>query len=216
MARMSRKSADVFARLLPEDERAAYVDAVAPEKSGARVAGGHAADERGRRWERHVAAEHAAAAGLGIAFMRKVGAPVYVGAGGVPTGWAGVGPADYQGFVRATGAWWRPCAVEAKSYEGRLQRDDIAMHQRRDLELVEKVGGLALVFLELTDDGGPLGAWAVQWGVLEKLWKVSTRAKPGKAGSQREADLITSRSVGPEELAGWEAVPGCYLRRWVA
>lgn len=211
---MSRKSADVFALMLPAEERVAYVEAVAPEKSGARVAGGKAADERGRAWERHVAAEHAAASGLGIAHMRKVGAPVQVGTGGLPVGWAGPGPCDYQGFIRAGGAWWRPVACEAKSREGRLQRDDVDPHQRRDLELVERVGGLALVLVELTDDGVPLGTWAVPWAEIERLWKRSTRAKPGKAGSQREGDYIVSNSVGPEELAGWETTPGCYLRRW--
>jgi hypothetical protein len=216
MPRMSRKSAEVFARLLPPDERADYVERVAYQKNSARVVGGRVADAAGKALERRVAQEHDVAAALGVARMRKVGAPVFVGDGGVPVGWAGHGPADYQGFVRASGAWWRPCAVEAKSREGRMQRDDLGTHQRDDLALVESVGGLALVFVQLTDDrsGQPLGAWAVEWGALERLWKVSRRAKPGKAGSPREEDHIVSRSVGPEELEGWEAAPGCYLRRW--
>lgn len=216
MGKMSRKSAELFAQRLPPEDRAAYIEAVAPEKSGARVAGGRLADATGKAWERRVAQEHDLGASLGIARMRKVGAPVYVGEGGVPIGWAGKGPADYQGFVRAGGAWWRPCAVEAKCVEGRLQRDDLRSNQRDDLALVEKVGGLALVFVELTDEDTalPLGAWAVEWGALEKLWKVTRRAKPGRAGSQRSEDYVESRSVGPAELRGWEATPGCYLRRW--
>ena len=64
------------------------------------------------------------------AYMRKVGAPVRVGEGGRPTEWAGVGPADYQGML----ADGRAVAVEAKSEAGRLQRDAIKAHQRRDLE----------------------------------------------------------------------------------
>lgn len=214
MARMSRKSADVFALMLPAEDRVAYVEAVAPEKSGARVAGGRLANARGKAWERYVEHEHAAASALGIAVMRKVGAPVHVGEGGLPVGWAGHGPADYQGFLRATGAWWRPVAVEAKSCEGRMQRDDVEPHQRRDLELVERVGGLALVLVELTADGSPIGTWAVPWSELERLWLVKRRARPGKAGSKLESDTIETRSVGPSELAGWEARPGCYLLRW--
>ena len=35
----------------------------------------------------------------GIAFVRKVGAPVRVGADGLPCSWAGVGGADYVGGV---------------------------------------------------------------------------------------------------------------------
>ena len=215
MAKLSRSTANVFARLLPADERAEYIAAVAPARNGNRVAGGHAADERGRRWERFVADHHRVAAAEGIARMRKVGAPVIIGAGGTPTGWAGSGPADYQGFVRAGGAWWRPCAVEAKSREGRLQRDDIDAHQRRDLDLVDSVGGLALVLVELTDDGDPIGAWAVPWNVLDTLWKVTRRVKPGRAGSALPADYITSRSVGASDLSGWEVQGDCYLRRWV-
>ena len=216
MGKMSRKSAEVLARMLPPEDREEWINAVAPEKSGARVAGGKVAEERGRAWERRVACEHDLAASLGIARMRKVGAPVRVGEGGLPVAWAGTGPADYQGFIRAGGAWWRPCAVEAKCVEGRLQRDEVRPHQRDDLALVEKVGGLALVFVELTDDGTglPLGSWAVEWGALEKLWKVTRRAKPGRAGSKRAEDYVESRSVGPAELKGWEADPACYLRRW--
>lgn len=96
-----------------------------------------------------------------------------------------------------------------------MQRDDIDPHQRADLALVEGVGGLSLVFVQLIGDlGEVLGAWAVEWGALEDIWRVTRRAKPGRSGSKLAADYVESRSVGPVELKGWEADPGCYLRRW--
>lgn len=212
MSRVSAKSAAVFALMLPPEEREAYVAAVAPAE-GARVAAGHLARERGDAWEAEVARHHRAALLAGLAYMRKVGAPVRVGEGGRPTEWAGVGPADYQGML----ADGRAVAVEAKSEAGRLQRDAVKPHQRRDLENVDRFGGVALVFLELhDDDGARLGCWAVPWRTLEGLWCVSRRAKPGRAGSSRAEDYITSRSVGTEELAGHEALPGCYLSRWAS
>ncbi len=107
-------------------------------------------------------------------------------------------------------------AVEAKSCVGRLQRDDLAPHQRNDLARVEEMGGLALVLVELRAEGGALlGRWCAPWSELEARWKVSRRAKPGRAGSSRAEDYVESRSVGPEELAGHEVDAACYLRPFV-
>lgn len=211
MAKLSRSTANVFARLLPAEDRAEYIAAVAPAE-GARADGGRLARDRGDAWEREVAGHHRAAELAGLAYVRKVGAPVRVGADGRPVEWAGTGPADFQGMF----ADGRALAIEAKSVEGRLQRDDIAPHQRRDLENVDRFGGVALMLVELhTDDGERLGAWALRWRELEGLWKTSRRAKPGKVGSPLAADYITSRSVGAEELAGHEVDAACYLRPFV-
>jgi len=144
--------------------------------------------------------------------MRKVGAPVRVGPGGLPCEWAGVGPADFQGVLRDG----RAVAVEAKSEAGRLQRDAVKPHQRRDLEAVDRFGGVALLLVELhDDDGARLGAWALPWRTLEGLWCITRRAKPGRAGSSRAEDYVESRSVGPAELAGHEVDAACYLRPFV-
>ena len=44
---------------------------------------------------------------------------------------------------------------------------------------------------------------------LETRWRVTTRSKPGGAGK------VESRSVGPEELRGWEVQVGSlYLGRF--
>jgi len=212
VSRVSARAAAVFARMLPESERAEYVAAVAPVE-GERSAAGHLARERGDAWEAEVARHHRVAREQGIAYVRKVGAPVRVGEGGAPIAWAGVGPCDYQGLLSDG----RAVAVEAKSETGRLQRDAVKPHQRRDLEAVDRFGGVALVFVELHDEGGAtLGAWALPWRALESLWHVTRRAKPGKAGSSLAGDYVTSRSVGPDDLASWAVSGDCYLRPWVA
>lgn len=210
---MSRKSAEIFARMLPEDERAAYIAAVSPDVDHERVEAGRLAREHGEQWEQEVARHHRAALAAGIGYVRKVGAPVKVGADGLPCAWAGLAPADYAG-VMADG---RAVAVEAKSCVGRLQRDDLAPHQRNDLARVEAMGGLALVLVELRAEGGALlGRWCVPWSELEARWRVTRRAKPGRSGSQRAEDYVESRSAGAAELAGLEVDPGCYLRPWAA
>lgn len=211
--RMSRKSAEILARLLPEDERALYIAAVAPDVDPVRAEAGRLAREHGDEWEQEVARHHRAALAAGLAFVRKVGAPVKVDGDGLPCRWAGVGGADYVGVM----AGGRALAAEAKSCVGRLQRDDLAPHQRNDLARVEEMGGLAVVLVELRAEGGALlGRWCAPWSELEARWRVSRRAKPCRAGSERAEDHVESRSVGPSELAGLEVDPGCYLRPWAA
>ena len=57
--------------------------------------------------------------------------------------------------------------------------------------------GVALVVIELHDDAGrSLGSWAVPYPELEARWRVSSRTVRGR--------VVQSRSVGPDELAGWE------------
>lgn len=175
-----------------------------PTKDGARVVGGHVARGRGDAWERELDAYHVEAAAAGIAHLRRVGPPhVRTGPGGTEIKIIGRGPADYQGAIRGeSGRPWRLCAVEAKSREGRLQRHEIEPHQRDDLAWVESVGGVALVLIELHDDRGvSLGTWAVPWGVLETLWRRTSRKRAATDAS------VESASVGPEELAGWAVPP---------
>jgi hypothetical protein len=189
-------------------------------KSGARVAGGHLAGAIGRAWETWLSAQHEAALREGIAFVRHVGPPhVRTGPGGHDIKIIGHGPADFQGAIRAADASapWRPLALEAKSREGRLQRSDLDDHQHEDLARVASVRGVALVVIELHDERGySQGSWALPWARLERLWVVRSRARAGKAGSERAEDRTTSHSVGPEELVGWEvASGGIYLERFV-
>lgn len=181
---------------LPVADRAA--------KSGAHVVAGHLARDAGDALEKWLAEQHKAAAAAGIAHVRKVGAPVVVGRGGRPVEWAGRGPADYQGVM----VGGRALALEAKSLgeRARISRVDIPEHQRRDLEAVERLGGLALLVVEVRE--AQLVA-AVPW--TEVPWRVSSRVL--KRGTPLEK-VERSETVGAEELEAWRVVPGCYLRRW--
>ena len=53
----------------------------------------------------------------------------------------------------------------------------------------------------------------VEWGAAP--WRVTRRARPGRAGSQRPQDVIVARTLGAEELAPWRVAHACYLRRWL-
>ncbi len=174
---------------MPPDMRAALPQ----EPTGSRVAGGKAARAHGAELEKWLAGQHRAAALAGLAHVRHVGAPVIVGAGGRPTEWAGTGPADYQGVLRGG----RSLAVEAKSRDRRLAPSDVAEHQRADLEGVERLGGLALLVVELRVASS---IYVVPWGRVG--WR---RCRAGGA------DV----SVGPEELALWRWTEGLYLARWI-
>lgn len=216
--RMSAKSAEVFSRLLPEADRAAYLAAQAAP-SNARAAGGRTAKERGDAWEAWITGQHKVAWMMRLARVRKVGPPIaFTGSGGTDIIVTGRGPADYQGAIRGERRVpWRPLALEAKSYEGRLQRHHITPWQHEDLAAVggDLVGGVALVVIELHDEAGvTLGTWALPYAELERRWSKTSRAKPGRAGSTDPRDLVVSASVGPDELAGWEITSDCYLTRF--
>lgn len=171
-------------------------------KSGAHVVAGHLAHDVGDALEKWLTAQHKTAAFLGLGHVRKVGAPVHVGKGGAPKAWAGRGPADYQGVV--TGG--RALALEAKSVGERLSRREIPQHQQDDLAAVERLGGLALLAVEIRE--AQLIA-VVPWTQVPWASKARTldRGKP----SER---IERSETIGAEELAPWRAVVGCYLRRW--
>lgn len=191
-ARMSRGTATVLSRLLPEGERAAYVEQMAPVRSGRRVAGGHAARDAGASFEAWLAAQHRLADATGLAYVRHVGPPVaFTGAGGRELKIVGTGPADFQGVMRGG----RALAIEAKSREGRLARAEIPPHQQRDLLRVASLGGMALLVVELREH--QLVA-AVPW--TQVPWRVAR----------------TAEAVGADELAPWRVDSSrCYLERFV-
>lgn len=176
-----------------------------PERAqpdGRRVVAGHLAHDAGEGLERWLSAQHAVARREGLALVRKVGAPVVAGKGGLPSRWAGRGPADYQGALRGG----RALALEAKSVERRLSLADIPEHQQRDLEAVERLGGLALLAVEIRE--AQLVA-VVEWSRVP--WRVSSRVLHRGTPNER---VERSETVGAEELAPWRVVTGCYLRRW--
>lgn len=172
-------------------------------KGGAHVVAGHLAHDAGDALESWLSAQHRTAAHLGIAHVRKVGAPVIVGKGGLPIRWAGKGPADYQGAL----VGGRALALEAKSVAERLSRRDVPEHQQRDLEAVERLGGLALLAVEIRE---AQVIAVVEWSRVPWASKARTLDR-GKATERIER----SETLGAEELAPWRAVAGCYLRRWV-
>lgn len=188
------------------------------EKSSARRAGGADARDRGAAFERYAKEQHTAAWKAGFARLRHVGPPHQrTGPGGDVVKIVGLGPADFQGAIRARhGEHWRLLGVEAKSREYRLQRREIAAHQQDDLRWIESVGGVALVLIELHDELVSLGTWAVPWNVLETLWRRTTRARARPGGMLAPPAKIESASVGPEELVGWEVPPGAlYLEKFL-
>ena len=206
--RRSAASAAIFARHAGHPDDAAAILSTARDPR--RVTAGHVAQGMGASWERWLSDQHDLAWRAGLARVRKVGPPIArTGPGGENIVVVGNGPADYQGQIRAPG-WWRPLAIEAKSYAGRLQRHEIAAHQHEDLALTAGplVRGVALVVIELHDDAGrTLGSWAVPYPELEARWRVSSRTVRGRE--------VVSRSVGPDELAGWEIdARGIYLARF--
>ncbi len=206
---MSRTFEDAIARLnrrVLEGTPAPMPPLVArAAKSGAHVVAGHLAHDAGDDLEAWLTAQHKTAAFLGLAHVRKVGAPVRVGRDGKPSEWAGKGPADYQGVLQGG----RALALEAKSVgdRGRLSRRDIPEHQQRDLEAVERLGGLALLAVEIRE---AQVIAVVEWSRVPWATKARTLDR-GKATERIER----SETVGAEELAPWRAVAGCYLRRWV-
>lgn len=212
--RHSAFSAKVFAAYHggPQAEAgAAILQAHAPP-AGANVARGHLARDRGSWWEAWLREQHKAAAMARLARVTHVGPPhARTGPGGENIVIVGHGPADFQGQIRgAAGAPWLPLAVEAKSLTRRMQRHDLEPHQHVDLAFVggELARGVALVVIELHDDeGASLGRWAIPYRELETRWRVSRRERAGR--------VEVSRSVGPEELAGWEIdAQGIYLERF--
>jgi len=172
----------------------------------ARRRAGAVAHARGDAFEDVLSRHHAVALAEGIADVRKVGAPVVVGRGGLPKAWAGVGPADYVGTLRGG----RSLVVEAKSFAGRLSRGDIAEHQREHLDACAALGGLALLALNVYG----CGVYVVRWDAAP--WRVTTRTLTTVERGRKVKRSVESRTLGVEELAGHRVEGECYLRAWVA
>lgn len=195
---MSGRSAsaieDLACRAAPEI--AEQLRARGSKARNARV-GGARAKRSGDAFEAWLDGQHEAAEVLGLAHVAHVGPPharVKI-AGRIVVVVVGDGPADYQGTLRGG----RHIALEAKSRALRLDRAHIEKHQADDLDAVHRLGGLALLAVELhTSDARTLGRWVVPWGDVP--WQ-SPRGGRG--------------SVGPEDLAGWEPRGQSYLSQWV-
>ena len=71
------------------------------------------------------------------------------------------------------------------------------MYKRQDLEAVERLGGVALLVVELRASGS---IYVVPWG---------------RVGWRRCREGAADVSVGPEELALWRWTEGLYLARWI-
>jgi hypothetical protein len=157
---------------------------------------GALAHARGDELEAWLAAQHARALARGLlARMAHVGAPSephIVGGkvqrdrrGRVLAALAGVGPADYQGQL----AGGRSVAIEAKSRAGRLRLDEVAEHQRTDLEACAAGRGLAVLVARLG-------------GVIHAIpWRDVPWCSP-RGGSP---------SIGAADVSAWRVDPRCEL-----
>ena len=141
----------------------------------------------GGDFEQWLSEHHKAAALLGIAVVRKVGAPSrYVMCKGrLQLIAEAVGPADYQGVLKGG----RALALEAKHTDDEtLPRSVIKAHQADDLDAVHALGGLSLL--------------AVRFGrvVFVVPWAEAPWRRRG-GGS----------SLSPADLDPWRVRGACYL-----
>ena len=107
----------------------------------------------------------------------------------------GTGPADFQGQLPAARCFCgcgavhggRAVAIEAKSREGRLTREEIAEHQRADLDACAAGGGLAVLVARLD-------------GVVHAIpWREVPWCSP-RGGSP---------SIGAADVAAWRIDARC-------
>lgn len=115
------------------------------------------AGEETERWVEHL---HQLCEVRGVAWVRQVSVHLRVVAGGkvVP---ARAGTIDCLGVLRGG----RAVGIEVKSCSAnRLDFDRLPPQQRAHLATLDRLGGVALVLCV-----GPLYAWAVPWGRIERL-----------------------------------------------
>ena len=189
MTRMSRKTAEIFARRMAPEDAKVFLEA--QEKDAARSAGSELAQLADHAFMDWARAQHRAARDAGvIGRIRHVGPPVrFVGRGLCePTG---KGPADFQGNLSKKYSSL-PLAVEAKTRAGRLALSEIPEHQRVDLDECIETGGVGVLLYEHRD-GLTVTQFAVPWRAVP--WR-SVRKGAGP-------------SIGPEECAPWR-VRGLY------
>ncbi len=149
------------------------------------AAGQIAARDHGDELERWLEAQHERAIARGLLCrMRHVGPPHRrTGVGGHEIRIVGLGPADYQGQLPGGCA----IALEAKSREGRLSRDELPEHQRADLDACAAGGGLAVLVARL---GGTIHA--IPW--REVPWCSPRGGSP---------------SIGAADVSAWRVDPRC-------
>ena len=105
---------------------------------------------------------------------------------------AGVGPADYQGQLPGG----RSVALEAKSREGRLYRDEVPEHQAADLDACAAGGGLAVLVARL--DGV---VHAIPW--REVPWCSPRGGKPSIGAGDVTAWAVDARCLLDPRDARW-------------
>lgn len=171
------------------------------------VVAGRNANASGEAFEAWVEAQHEAAKLTGLLARVDHFGPRVVFVGGGECRVVGLAPPDYIGTLRGG----RTLAVEAKHRGGRLKiggddRDAIAPHQVKYLSEVGNAGALALLVVGFTRANGET-RFAVPWSVAVK----AAKAVKGD-GRNARAGVLT---LGPEDLAGWEARSPHYLVRFV-
>lgn len=162
----------------------------------ARMSAGKIARHRGEALEAWMAMQHDRAIERGLlARMSHVGAPStpHVSGGRLArdqrgrmlAAITGVGPADFQGQLPGG----RAVAIEAKSREGRLSREEIPEHQKADLDACAAGGGLAVLVVRL--DGV---THAIPWRAVP--WCSPRGGRP---------------SIGAADVAAWRIDARCEL-----
>lgn len=190
--RRSAASAAIFARHAGHPDDAAAILSTARDPR--RHTGGDLAVRHGDELERWLTAQHDRAIARGLLCrMRHVGPPHRrTGVGGHEIRIVGLGPADYQGQLPGG----RSVALEAKSREGRLTREELPEHQRADLDACAAGGGLAVLVARL---GGV--THAIPW--REVPWCSPRGGSP---------------SIGAADVSAWRVDPRCELhpldREW--
>ena len=186
--------------------RAAGPDAdvvLATARDPAHAAGGRIAHANGDALEHWLERQHRRAVERGLlARMRHVGPPTepHVEGGRVRKDRrgrlvvvvAGVGPADYQGQLPGG----RSVALEAKSREGRLYRDEVPEHQAADLDACAAGGGLAVLVARL--DGV---VHAIPW--REVPWCSPRGGKPSIGAGDVTAWAVDARCLLDPRDARW-------------
>lgn len=168
-----------------------------------RAAAGLIARRHGAALEAWLTMQHDRAIARGLlARMAHVGAPstphVVNGRlardqrGRVLAAITGTGPADFQGQLPSG----RSVAIEAKSREGRLTREEIAEHQRADLDACAQGGGLAVLVARL--DGA---VHAIPW--REVPWCSPRGGSPSIGAADVAAWRIDARCERHVLDAGW-------------
>lgn len=189
MTRMSRKTAEIFARRMDPEDAKVFLEA--QDRDSARSAGSELAQLADHAFMDWARAQHRAARDAGvIGRIRHVGPPVrFVGRGLCEP--VGKGPADFQGNLSKKYSS-RPVAVEAKTRAGRLALSEIPAHQVEDLDECIATGGVSVLLYEHRE-GLTVAQYAIPWRAVP--WR-SVRKGAGP-------------SIGPEECAPWR-VRGLY------